>query len=129
MLSVVGQVAEISIDGNKVRVHRVTCVVDCGVAINPDIVRQQMEGGIIFGMTAALYDEIEFENGAVRQSNFHDYRMVRMAAAPEINVHIIDSDESPGGVGEVGVPPIGPAIANAVFAATGRRIRRLPIRI
>jgi isoquinoline 1-oxidoreductase beta subunit len=127
--SVVGQVAEISIDGNKVRVHRVTCVVDCGVAINPDIVRQQMEGGIIFGMTAALYDEIEFADGAVRQSNFHDYRMVRMAAAPEINVHIIDSDASPGGVGEAGVPPIGPAIANAVFAATGRRIRRLPIRI
>jgi len=127
--SVVGQVAEISIEGDRVRVHRVTCVVDCGVAINPDIVHQQMEGGIVFGMTAALYDEIEFEDGAVRQSNFHDYRMVSMADAPAIDVHIIDSDESPGGIGEAGVPPIAPAIANAVFAATGRRIRQLPIRI
>jgi len=125
----IGQVAEVSVDDGELRVHRVTCVVDCGTVINPDIVRQQMEGGIIFGMTAALYGEIDFEGGRVRQSNFHDYRMVRMADAPAIDVHIIDSDLDPGGIGEAGTPPIAPAIANAVFAATGRRIRKLPIEI
>jgi CO/xanthine dehydrogenase Mo-binding subunit len=127
--SVVGQVAEVSIEGNEVRVHRVTCVIDCGIAINPDIVRQQMEGGIVFGMTAALHGRIDIENGRVRQSNFHDYRMVRMADAPAIDVHIIDSDRHPGGIGEAGTMPIAPAIANAVFAATGKRIRQLPIEI
>jgi isoquinoline 1-oxidoreductase/isoquinoline 1-oxidoreductase beta subunit len=127
--SVVGQVAEVSVDGDELRVHRVTCVVDCGLAINPDVVRQQMEGGIIFGMTAALHGEIEFEDGRVRQSNFHDYRMLRMADSPAIDVHIVASDADPGGIGEAGVPPIAPALANAVFAATGRRIRRLPLRL
>lgn len=127
--SIVGQVTEISIKGDRLRVHRVTCVIDCGVAINPDVVRQQMESGIIFGMTAALHGEINFEDGRVRQSNFHDYRMVRMADAPAIDVYIMDSDADPGGIGEAGTPPIAPAIANAVFAATGRRIRKLPIRV
>ncbi|MBT8445276.1 MAG: molybdopterin-dependent oxidoreductase, partial [Gammaproteobacteria bacterium] len=125
----IGQVAEVSVDGGELRVHRVACVVDCGTAINPDIVRQQIEGGIIFGMTAALYGEIDFVDGRVRQSNFHDYRMVRMADSPSIDVHIIDSDLDPGGIGEAGTPPIAPAIANAVFAATGKRIRKLPLAI
>ncbi len=115
--------------GGALRVHRVTCVIDCGVAINPDIVRQQMESGIIFGMTAALYGEIDFADGRVRQSNFHDYRMARMSDAPEIDVHIIEGADTPGGIGEAGTPPIAPAIANAVFAATGRRVRELPLRI
>jgi CO/xanthine dehydrogenase Mo-binding subunit len=128
--SVVGQVAEISIDqSNVIVVRRVTCVVDCGLAINPDVVRGQMEGGIIFGLTAALYGEIGIEDGYVQQSNFHDYRMLRMSEAPEIDVYIIDSDASPGGVGEPGTPPIAPAVNNAVFAATGKRLRELPLRL
>jgi isoquinoline 1-oxidoreductase/isoquinoline 1-oxidoreductase beta subunit len=128
--TVVGQVAEISIDqNNSIAVQRVTCVVDCGIAINPDIVRGQMESGIIFGLTAALYGEIEIENGYVKQSNFHDYRMLRMSGTPEINVYIIDSDASPGGVGEPGTPPIAPAVNNAVFSATGKRLRELPLRL
>jgi CO/xanthine dehydrogenase Mo-binding subunit len=127
---VVGQVAEISIDqSNVIVVRRVTCVVDCGLAINPDVVRGQMEGGIIFGLTAALYGEIGIEDGYVQQSNFHDYRMLRMSEAPEIDVYIIDSDASPGGVGEPGTPPIAPAVNNAVFAATGKRLRELPLRL
>ncbi|MGI9342301.1 MAG: molybdopterin cofactor-binding domain-containing protein [Gammaproteobacteria bacterium] len=126
---VVAQVAEVSVGTGKLRVHRVTCVIDCGVAINPDIVRQQMESGIIFGMSAALYGGIEFDEGRVRQSNFHDYRVVRMAAAPAIEVHILEGADSPGGIGEAGTPPIAPAIANAAFAATGRRIRTLPISV
>ena len=128
--SVVGQVAEISVDsGNAIRIHSVTCVVDCGIAINPEIVRAQMEGGVIFGITAALYGEIDIDGGRVKQSNFHDYRMLRLADTPEIAVHIVDSDVDPGGVGEPGTPPIAPALANAVFAATGKRLRHLPLRL
>ncbi|MEO8223168.1 MAG: molybdopterin cofactor-binding domain-containing protein [Gammaproteobacteria bacterium] len=128
--TVVAQVAEVSIAADRsVRVHRVTCAVDCGTAINPDIVRQQMEGGILFGLSAALYGEITIDNGAVRESNFHDYRLLRLADAPDIDVHIVPSRASPSGVGEAGVPPIAPAVANAVFAATGRRLRTLPLRL
>ncbi|TFG82205.1 MAG: xanthine dehydrogenase family protein molybdopterin-binding subunit [Chromatiales bacterium] len=128
--TVVAQVAEISIGADhSIRVHRVTCAVDCGTAINPDIVRQQMEGGILFGLSAALYGEITIEDGAVRESNFHDYRLLRLADAPAIDVHIVPSDEPPSGVGEPGVPPIAPAVANAVFAATGQRLRTLPLRL
>jgi CO/xanthine dehydrogenase Mo-binding subunit len=131
--SVVGQVAEISIEPgaarHPVRVHRVTCVVDCGTAINPDVVAQQMEGGIVFGLTAALFGEIRIENGRALESNFHDYRMLTLADAPAIDVHIVDTGAETGGVGESGVPPIAPAVANAVFRATGRRLRSLPLRL
>jgi isoquinoline 1-oxidoreductase beta subunit len=128
--TVVAQVAEISIAADHtIRVHRVTCAVDCGTAINPDVIRQQMEGGILFGLSAALYGEIGIEDGAVRESNFHDYRLLRLADAPAIEVHIVPSDEPPTGVGEPGVPPIAPAVANAVFAATGQRLRTLPLRL
>ena len=128
--SVVAQVAEVSVGpDNAIRVHRVTCAVDCGTAINPDIVRQQMEGGILFGLSAALYGEITLEDGAVRESNFHDYRQLRLADAPAIDVHIVPSTEPPSGVGEPGVPPIAPAVANAVFAVTGQRLRTLPLRL
>lgn len=128
--TIVAQVAEISIaPDNSIRVHRVSCVVDCGIAVNPDIVRQQMEGGILFGLSAALYGEISIEDGAVQQSNFHDYRVLRLADAPAIDVHIIPSEAEPSGVGEPGVPPIAPAVANAVFAATGLRLRSLPLRL
>ncbi len=127
--TVVAEVAEVSVNREGViRVHRVTCAVDCGTAINPDIVRQQMEGGIIFGLSAALYGEITIEDGAVRESNFHDYRLLRLADAPDIDVHIVPSTAPPSGVGEPGVPPIAPAVANAVFAATGQRLRTLPLK-
>ena len=126
--SYVGQVAEVSVDKDGVpRVHRVVCAVDCGRVINPDSVKAQMEGGIVFGLTAALKDAITLEGGRVQQRNFHDYPMLRINEAPEIEVHIVPSTEAPTGVGEPGVPPVAPAVANAIFAATGKRVRRLPI--
>ncbi len=128
--AVVAQVAEVSVHAEQgIRVHRVTCAVDCGFAINPDIVRQQMEGGILFGLTAALYGEITIENGCVRQTNFHDYPMLRLHDSPQIDVHIVETGAKLSGVGEPGTPPIAPAVANAVFAATGRRLRDLPLRL
>jgi len=130
--TVVGQVAEVSVSGRTkkgIRVHRVSCVVDCGRAITPDIVRQQMQSGIIFGLTAALYGEINIQDGRVQQSNFHDYRMVRIQDAPAIDVHVMESEAEPSGVGEPGVPPIAPAVANAVFALTGQRLRSLPLQL
>ena len=127
--SVVGQVAEVSVEQGRIRVHRVTCVVDCGFAINPDIVRQQMESGIIFGLTAALYGEVPIENGRALVNNFDDYRMLKLDEAPEIDVHIVESNAPLAGVGELGVPPIAPAVANAVFRATGQRLRKLPLRL
>jgi isoquinoline 1-oxidoreductase beta subunit len=129
MESYVSQVVEISIDNNKIRVHRVVCAIDCGLAVNPDGVIAQMEGGIIFGLTAALYGEITLEKGRVMQSNFHDYQMLRMSEAPAIEVHIVPGLEKMGGAGEPGVPPIAPALANAIFAATGKRLRSLPLRL
>jgi isoquinoline 1-oxidoreductase beta subunit len=126
--SYVAQVVEASVEKGAVKVHRVVCAVDCGLVINPDTVRAQMEGGIIFGLTAALKTEITLKDGRVEQSNFHDYQMLRMFESPEIEVHIVPSTENPTGVGEPGVPPVAPALANAIFAATGKRLRRLPIR-
>jgi isoquinoline 1-oxidoreductase beta subunit len=125
----VAQVIEASVEKNgNVKVHRVVCAVDCGRVINPDIVKAQMEGGIIFGLTAALKTEITLENGRVQQKNFHDYQMLRMFESPIIEVHIVPSDVSPTGVGEPSVPPVAPALTNAIFAATGKRVRSLPIR-
>lgn len=128
--SVVAQVAEISVEADgRIRVHRVCCAVDCGTAINPDVIRQQMEGAVLYGLTAALHGEIHIDDGAVRESNFHEYQLLRLADAPEVDTHIVPSTADPGGIGEVGVPPIAPAVANAVFAATGRRLRTLPLRL
>jgi len=127
--SVVAEVAEVSVDRDRIRVHRVTCAVDCGIAVNPDIVRAQMESGIVYGLTAAVGGEITFEDGAAQQSNFHDYPMLRMQDCPAIEVHIVPSRSTPNGVGEPGTPPIAPAVANAVFAATGRRLHELPLRL
>lgn len=125
--SYVAQVAEISIDANgHVKVHKVVCAIDCGLAVNPDGVRAQMESGINFGVAVALYGEITLSKGHVQQSNFHDYRVARMNETPEIEVHIVDSTDKMGGAGECGVPPTAPAIANAIFAATGKRIRQQP---
>jgi isoquinoline 1-oxidoreductase beta subunit len=127
--SYVAQVVEASVEKNgAVRVHRVVCALDCGTVVNPDTVRAQMEGGIIFGLTAALKTEITLKDGRVEQNNFHDYQMLRMFESPEIEVHIVPSTEAPTGVGEPGVPCVAPALTNAIFAATGKRIRRLPIR-
>jgi isoquinoline 1-oxidoreductase beta subunit len=127
--SYVAQVVEASVEkGGAVRVHRVVCALDCGLVINPDTVRAQIEGGIIFGLTAALKTEITLKDGRVEQGNFHDYQMLRIFESPEIEVHIVPSGENPTGVGEPGVPPVAPALANAIFAATGKRVRRLPIR-
>jgi isoquinoline 1-oxidoreductase subunit beta len=124
----VAEVAEVSLDKGNVRVHRVTCAADCGQIIHPGIVEAQMVGSVVAGLTAALYGEITIERGRVKQGNFHDYPLLPIGEMPEVSVHIVKSREEPGGVGEPGVPPIAPAVANALFALTGKRIRRLPIR-
>jgi isoquinoline 1-oxidoreductase subunit beta len=127
--SYVAQVAEVSVDSDgTVHVHRVVAAVDCGRVVNPDTVKAQIEGGIVFGLTAALKTEITLDKGRVQQRNFHDYPMVRMFESPAIEVYIVLSSEKPTGVGEPGVPPVAPAVANAIFAATGKRVRRLPIK-
>jgi isoquinoline 1-oxidoreductase beta subunit len=127
--SFVAEVAEVSVVAGKVRVHKVVCAVDCGIAINPWNVEAQMQSAIVFGLTAALHGEVTIDKGRVQQSNFHDYPMLRMDEMPEIEVHIVKSIEPPTGVGEPGVPPIAPAVANALFTLTGKRIRKLPIRL
>jgi isoquinoline 1-oxidoreductase beta subunit len=123
------EVAEVSVDPEGVvRVHRVVCAIDCGLAVNPDQIEAQMQGGIAWGLTAALRSHITIQDGRVQQSNFHDYPMLRLHEMPAVEVHILPSDAAPGGVGEPAVPPLAPAVANAIFAATGQRVRRLPIR-
>ena len=122
----VAQVVEISMEKGQPKIHKVTCAVDCGVAVNPDGLKAQMESCIIFAQTMALYGEITIEKGMVKQNNFYDYRMARMYEAPAIEVHIVPSTEKMGGAGEPGVPPMAPALANAVFAATGKRVYHLP---
>ncbi len=125
--SYVAEVAEVTVgDDGKVKVHRVVCAVDCGRTVNPEIIKRQMEGAIVFGLSAALYGKITLKNGKVEQSNFNDYPVLRMNAMPQVEVHILTSTEAPGGVGEPGLPPLAPAVANAVFAATGKRVRKLP---
>jgi isoquinoline 1-oxidoreductase beta subunit len=119
--------AGVARDGT-VRVHRVVCAIDCGIAVNPDQVKAQTEGGAVYALTAALYGRITLDQGRVQQSNFHDYRMMRINEMPTVEVHILASGKAPGGLGEPGVPPLAPALGNAIFALTGRRIRTLPIR-
>ena len=128
--TVVAQVADVTVksDGH-IRVDRVVCAVECGIAINPDVIRAQMEGGIGFGLTAALYGEITLKEGVVEQGNFPDYPLLRIGEMPVVEVHIVESTANPTGVGEPGVPPIAPAVANALFAATGQRLRKLPLRL
>ena len=127
--SFVAEVVEVSLAADGMpRVERVVCAVDCGIAINPDNVRAQMESGIGYGLGAALHDEIVLEDGYVRESNFHDYRSLRIHEMPRIEVHVVPSPENPTGVGEPGLPPIAPAVANALFQLTGERVRRLPFR-
>ena len=120
-------VAEVSVDNGEVRVNRVVCAVDCGVAVNPETIEAQIEGGIIFGITAVLYSEITIERGRVAQTNFTDYRMLRIDQSPKIEVRIVKSTEAPGGIGEPGTAALAPAVTNAIYAATGKRLRQLPV--
>ncbi len=123
----VGQVMEVSVSGSDVRVHKVTCVVDCGTFINPDTIHAQVESSIVYGLTAAFFGEINVRDGAVVEGNFDAYRMLRMAHMPAVDTHIMANDEAPGGMGEPALPPAAPALANAIFAATGKRYRSLPL--
>jgi isoquinoline 1-oxidoreductase subunit beta len=125
---IVAQIAEVSIESGRIRVHRVTCAYDCGRVIHPGIVEAQVTGSIVGGLTAALYGEITIDKGRVAQGNFNDYPMLRMNEMPVVDVHIVPSEEEPGGAGEPALPPIAPAVANAVFALTGTRLRSLPLR-
>jgi isoquinoline 1-oxidoreductase beta subunit len=121
------QVAEISIEAGGLKIHRITCVMDCGQTVNPRIVESQLESGIVYGLSAALWGEISLRGGRVQQRNFNDYRVLRLNELPVLDVHLIASDEHPGGIGETAVPPVAPALCNAIFAATGKRLRSLPI--
>lgn len=122
-------VLEVEVSGNEYRVKKVVCAVDCGFALNPEIVKAQMESGIIYGLSAAMKAPVTIEDGAVMQSNFHDLPVLRINESPEIEVHIVPSDEAPTGVGEIAVPPIAPALGNALFAATGQRLREMPFKL
>jgi isoquinoline 1-oxidoreductase beta subunit len=126
--SYTAEIAEVSVENGDLRVHRVVCAVDCGQVVNPALVKQQIESGIVYGLTAALKGAITIEKGRVQQANFDTYEMLRIHEMPAIEVHIVASTQEPGGIGEASVPPIAPAVANAIFAATGKRIRSLPIR-
>ncbi len=125
--SYVAEVAEVSATADGFKVDRIACVVDCGLYVNPEIIKRQMQSAIIFGLTAALKGRINFSDGAVVESNFNDYPVLLMSEIPEIEVVIIENNESPGGYGEPGTPSVAPAVANAVFAATGKRHRSLPL--
>ena len=127
--SIVAQVAEVSVDGKDIKVHRVVCAIDCGIAVNPNIIAQQMESAVLFGLSAALSGEITLKDGRVEQTNFHDYPVLRMGQAPLVETVIVASAEPPEGVGEPGTPPIAPAVANALFVLTGQRLRSLPLRL
>jgi isoquinoline 1-oxidoreductase beta subunit len=125
--SYVAEVAEVSINADGTpKVHRVVAAVDCGMTVNPTIIERQVEGAIVYGLSAALYGRISLKDGRVEQGNFHDYPVLRHNEMPKVEVHIVKSTEKPGGIGEPGTPPVAPAVANAIFAATGKRLRSLP---
>jgi isoquinoline 1-oxidoreductase subunit beta len=125
--SYIASVVEVSVKDGKLKVHKVHTVIDCGTAVNTDTITAQMEGSAIFGMSLAYYGKITATDGAIDQSNYHDYQIIRMNEAPEINVEIIKSNDKPTGVGEPGVPVIAPAILNAIYNATGKRYYSLPL--
>ena len=125
----VAEIAEVTVSNDRLKIDRITCVIDCGVVVNPQGAINQVEGGIVDGLAAALYGKITVKNGVVQESNFHDYRFCRMSDIPEIDVHFVESDDSPRGLGEGPLPPVAPAITNAIFAAAGKRIRDLPIHL
>ena len=123
----IAQVAEVSIEAGRLKVHKITCVIDCGQTVNPRIVESQLESGIVYGLTAALWGNVTLRGGRVQQRNFNDQRVLRLNELPILDVHVIASDAPPGGVGEAAVPPVAPSVCNAIFAATGKRLRTLPI--
>ncbi len=123
----VAEIAEVNVRNDKLSIDRITCVIDCGLVVNPQNAVNQVEGGIVEGLSAALFGKITLQDGIVQQSNFHDYRICRLPDIPEIDVHFVGSDDAPRGLGEGPLPPVAPAVCNAIFAATGRRIRELPI--
>ncbi len=126
--SYVAEVAEVSVAADRsVRVHRVDVAVDCGVTVNPEIIAEQMESGVVYGLSAAFAEAITVERGQVLQGNFDDYRILRIDQMPEVRVHIVETDNDPGGIGEPGTPPIAPAVANAIRAVTGEPVRTLPL--
>ena len=111
----------------QIQVHRIVCAIDCGIAVNPDAISAQLEGAVAMGLSAALKEQVRFKDGKVTQANFEDYPILTFAELPPIEVHILPSQEAPGGVGEPGLPPVAPAIANAIYAATQQRLRKLPL--
>ena len=123
------QVAEVSVAGNDIKLHRMVIVADVGTMVNPNIVQQQIESSVIYGMSAAMYDEIVVKNGRVQQTNFHNYRVPRMNETPKIEIHLIADGDKPGGIGEPVTALVAPTVANAVFAITGKRLRKLPLRL
>ncbi|HEY4591354.1 MAG TPA: molybdopterin cofactor-binding domain-containing protein, partial [Thermoanaerobaculia bacterium] len=127
--SIVSHVAEVSVEDGRIRVHRMVCAIDCGVCVNPLGVAAQMESAVAFGLSAALHGELTIKEGRVQESNFHDYRVLRIHEMPKVEVSIVVSHEKSGGAGEPGTPPVAPAVANAVFALTGKRLRELPLRL
>jgi isoquinoline 1-oxidoreductase subunit beta len=127
--SYVAQIAEVSVEGKTIKVHRVVCAIDCGPAVNPLMIEAQMQSGIAFGLSAALHSELTMKDGRVEQSNFHNYPVLRLNEMPIVEVHVVPSTDKMGGCGEPGTPPTAPAVANAVFAATGKRLRQLPLRL
>jgi isoquinoline 1-oxidoreductase beta subunit len=122
------QVAEVDVDKGKLIVKNITVAIHCGIAVNPSMVEAQLQGAVVYALQALKYGGIVIRNGRVQQSNFHDYKMIRIDEVPNINIHIYPSTDSPKGVGEPGVPPLAPAVLNALYAAIGRRIRKMPIR-
>jgi isoquinoline 1-oxidoreductase beta subunit len=125
--SFTAQLAEVSVTNGKLKVHRVVCAVDCGQVVNPAGIAQQIQSGIVYGLTAALKGRITIERGRVQQQNFHDYDVLRIDEAPVVDVYTVASTAAPGGIGEASTPPVAPAVMNAVFAATGKRVRSLPV--
>jgi len=125
--SIVAQVAQVSVVNGEIKVHRVVCAIDCGTVVNPDTVAQQMESSVIYGLSAALFGQIDIVGGVVQQSNFPSYPMVTLSQAPKVETHIVPSTRHPAGVGEPAVPPLAPAVANALFVLTGKRQRALPL--
>jgi isoquinoline 1-oxidoreductase beta subunit len=125
----VAEVAEVTVGrGGSVRVTRVVCAIDCGPVVNPDLVAAQMEGAIVYGLSAALKSEITIDKGGTAETNFDDYPLLRIDEMPKVEVYIVPSDQKIGGAGEPGTPPIAPAVVNAIYAATGKRVRKLPVR-